>query len=401
MRQKKILLLGGSHQQIPSVTLAKKMGYYVITCDYLPNNPGHKFAHEYYNVSTTDKVCVLDLAKKLQIDGILCYASDPSAPTAAYVAEKIGLAGNPYSSIEILTNKDLFRKFLSENGFHTPKAHGYSALADAICDINSFKMPVMVKPVDSSGSKGITKISSKQDLKKAVEYALKFSRNKRFVVEEFIVRKGYQVSGDGFIVKGRLVFRCFGNDHFDSASPYPFSPVGSSYPLDMPTRIHDKIHSEIQRLFTLLKMKTGACNFDIQIDNDDNIYIIEIGPRNGGNSIPQVIKYATGVDMLKYSIKASMGDDCSDLQMVPTKGFWSANLIYANYEGTLKTVQIEKSLKKNNIVDLAMFMKRGATINPHLGYNNTLGIMILKYSSMTEMLEKINNIQKYVKIIPE
>ena len=81
--QKKVLLLGGSHFQVPSVKTAKQLGYYVITCDYLPNNPGHKYADEYHNVSTTDKEAVLKLAKELKIDGIVCYASDPAAPTAA------------------------------------------------------------------------------------------------------------------------------------------------------------------------------------------------------------------------------------------------------------------------------------------------------------------------------
>ena len=107
---KKVLLLGGSHFQVPSVKCAKRLGYYTITCDYLPDNPGHKYADEYYNVSTTDKEAVLKLAKDLQIDGIVCYASDPAAPTAAYVAEQMGLPGQPYKSVEILANKDLFRK---------------------------------------------------------------------------------------------------------------------------------------------------------------------------------------------------------------------------------------------------------------------------------------------------
>ena len=97
---KKILMLGGTMQQIPIIKLAKEMGLYVITCDYAPENPGHKYADEYHNVSTTDVDGVLELAKELKIDGIVAYASDPAAPTAAYVAEKLGLPGNPYESVQ-------------------------------------------------------------------------------------------------------------------------------------------------------------------------------------------------------------------------------------------------------------------------------------------------------------
>ena len=93
---KKLLMLGGAMQQIPAIKQAREMGHYVITCDYEPTNPGHKYANEYYNVSTTDLKGVLNLAKELDIDGIVAYASDPAAPTAAYVAEKLGLPGNPY-----------------------------------------------------------------------------------------------------------------------------------------------------------------------------------------------------------------------------------------------------------------------------------------------------------------
>ena len=117
------------------------MGFYTVTCDYLPENPGHKFADEYYNVSTTDKEAVLSLAKKLQIDGIVAYASDPAAPTAAYVAEKMGLPGNPYESVKILTEKDLFRDFLHNHGLNCPKAHGYTSCEEAAKDIEQFQFP--------------------------------------------------------------------------------------------------------------------------------------------------------------------------------------------------------------------------------------------------------------------
>ena len=109
---KRVLMLGGSLYQTYAIKEAVRLGYYVITCDYLPDNPGHQYAHEYHNVSTTDKEAVLELAKKLKVDGIVAYASDPAAPTAAYVSEKLGLPTSPYKSVEILSKKHLFRQNL-------------------------------------------------------------------------------------------------------------------------------------------------------------------------------------------------------------------------------------------------------------------------------------------------
>ncbi|MBR4632944.1 MAG: ATP-grasp domain-containing protein [Elusimicrobia bacterium] len=397
----KVLLLGGSHLQVPSVKKAKELGYYTITCDYLPNNPGHKFADEYHNVSTTDKEAVLKLAKKLKIDGIVCYASDPAAPTAAYVAEKMGLPGQPYKSVEILSDKELFRNFLTENNFNVPRTKGYSSIEQAKKEFKEFKLPVMVKPVDSSGSKGVTKISKYEKLEKSIEYALSFSRVKRFIIEEFIEKDGYQIAGDGFSVNGKLVFRCFANDHFILNNGNLFVPTGASFPSNKPLKIHNKVHNEIQRLFTLLNMKTGAYNFDIMLDKNENVFLMEIGARNGGNLIPQVIEYATGVDIVEYTIQAAIGKDCSNLKMVPTKGFWAYYAVHSKETGNLKAININEELKKNNIVEQIMMCNIGDNVNSYIDSTGTLGIMILKFSSMDEMLYKMDNMDKFIQVIAE
>lgn len=395
---KKILLLGGSHFQVPSVKKAKEMGLYTITCDYLPDNPGHKYADEYHNVSTTDKNAVLKLAKDLKIDAIVCYASDPAAPTAAYVAEKMGLPGQPYESVEILSNKDRFRDFLTKNGFNVPKAKGYSSIEEAKAEFSSFKMPVMVKPIDSSGSKGVSKIQSVFELDKAVKYALSFSRAKRFIIEEYVEKYGYQIAGDGFSVDGKLAFRCFANEHFNTKSNNPFVPIGESFPYIMPKRVHDKIHNETQRLLDLLKMRTGAYNFDVRIDKDENVILMELGPRNGGNLIAQVTQYATGVDMVEYTIKAALGTDCSDLKMVEPKGFWSCYMVHSMKEGILEEVQIDDDFRRNNIVEFEMMYKKGDKIDAFKGSNGTLGTMILKFNSQDEMIYKMDNMYEFVNV---
>ena len=401
--QKKVLLLGGSHFQVPSVKTAKQLGYYVITCDYLPNNPGHKYADEYHNVSTTDKEAVLKLAKELKIDGIVCYASDPAAPTAAYVAEKMGFPTSPYKSVEILSNKDKFRAFLTENHFNTPLARGYAyeEINIMLAEIKDFHFPIMVKPVDSSGSKGVKKINSADELRAAVEAAIVYSKCKRFIIEECVETYGYQIAGDGFSVNGELVFRCFANEHFDSSGINPYVPIGESWPYNMPKYIHEKLHAEIQRVLTLLNMKTQAYNFDARIDENENVYLMEIGPRNGGNLIAQVTQYATGVDMVKYTIKAAMGEDCSSLHMVEPKGYWANYMVHSQTSGIFKEVWIDNNFRKNNIVEFEMLFHPGDQIEAFMGSNGTLGTMILKFESQEEMLEKMDHMDSWVKVITE
>ena len=144
------------HTQLPPLIYARSQGHWTITCDYLPDNPGHKLANESYPLSTTDKEAVLDLASSLNIDGVVAYATDPAAPTAAFVAENLGLPGNPYDSVLTLARKDLFRAFLDANGFNVPKSRAFSDTREAREWFEEMGFAAYIKPVDSSGSKGVT-----------------------------------------------------------------------------------------------------------------------------------------------------------------------------------------------------------------------------------------------------
>lgn len=391
---KKILMLGGANQQIPAVLCAKKMGCHVITCDYLPDNPGHKYADEYYNVSTTDMDAVLKLAEKLKIDGIVAYASDPSAPTAAYVAEKLGLPGNPYQSVYLLTQKDLFRKFLAEHGFYVPKAKGYQTYEAAVGDIEQFKFPVMVKPVDSSGSKGVVKIFNKGQLLQAVNEALSYSRGKRFIIEEFIEKKGYQISGDGFSVDGHLVFTSYGNELYSGKGTREYVALGEFWPSLLSAALKEKIDHELQKLITALGMKTCAYNIEVILDAEDHVYILELGPRNGGSYIPQLIQYATGVDLVDYTIKAALGEACTGLKMAESKGFYSNYMIFSTNPGKFRELWFDEEFKKNNLLDVYCTCKKGDIVHAYQNTSHSLGTILFQAGSMEEMIELTNNIER-------
>lgn len=395
---KRLLMLGGSLYQTYAIKAAVEMGYYVITCDYLPENPGHKFAHEYYNVSTTDKNAVLELAKRLKVDGIVAYASDPAAPTAAFVAEKLGLPTSPYKSVEILSKKHLFRKYLADNGFNVPKAKSYTKFEDAENDIDSFHLPVMVKPVDSSGSKGINKLTDKSQLKAFVEDALSYSRDKIFLIEEFIVKNGPQISGDAFSVDGKLVFHCLGNEFYSSKADKDFAPLGECWPSIMPKKVINDLTADLQRLISSLGMKSTAYNVEAIYGTDGKVYILELGARSGGSLIPQVTKLATGVDMVPYVIKAAAGDDCSDLKMQPVKGFWSNYMVHANSTGKYDGIEFDEKFKSENFVDYVTDTKPGDDVHKYRDAQDCIGELILKYDSAEQMNEVIENMDRYVKV---
>lgn len=396
---KKLLLLGGSAQQVVAIEKAKELGFYTVLCDFLEDNPGQYAADKFYLVSTTDKDAVLDVAEKEKVDGVLAYASDPAAPTAAYVAEKLNLPGNPYEAVDILCNKDKFRAFLSKNDFNTPKAKGYKT-ADAVsADMknNFFSFPVIIKPTDSSGSKGVVKCENAEDVIQSFDYSMSFSHCKKVIVEEYIEKFGYQIAGDGLSIDGKLVFRCFANDHFDLNSVNPFVPVSASFPYNMPDMVQDKIHNEIQRLLTLLKMKNCTYNFDIRIDKDYNVYLMEIAPRDGGNYIPQIIRYAAGVDLIEYAVKMALGEPVEIPKMNKVQGFWSYYAVHSAEDGVLDGVDISsKGLEK--IVENHLLKQKGDKVSAFSGANTTLGCLIMNFDSMDEMLDMMDHSEKWIRV---
>ncbi len=391
--------MGGSAQQVVAIESAKRLGYYTVLCDYLPDNPGQYHADVFYQVSTTDKEAVLKVAVNEKIDGILAYASDPAAPTAAYVAEKLGLPGNPYKSVEILCNKDLFRKFLAEHDFCTPKAKGYGSIADAEDELKSglFSFPVIVKPVDSSGSKGVSRINSIDEVKEKLEYAMSFSRSKRIIIEEWVEKYGYQIAGDGLSIDGKLVFRYFANDHFDPKCVNPFVPISASFPYNMPEDVQTKIHDTIQRLLTELGMRTCTYNFDMRIDKDYNVYLMEVAPRDGGNYIPDVIRYATGVDLVECSVKAAMGDPIELPADHDPKGFWAYYAVHSYEDGVLDEVKVRDDVKPM-IIENHLIKHPGDHIEAFRGANSTLGCFVMKFDSMDQMLHMMDHSDEWIRI---
>jgi biotin carboxylase len=400
IKLKKILLLGGSTQQIPAIEYANKAGYYTVLCDYLPDNPGQKYANKFYCVSTTDKEAVLEVAEKEKIDGIVAYASDPAAPTAAYVAEKLGLPSNSYKAVETLGFKDKFREFLKENRFNYPKMEVFEDFNDVKKTVENFKFPLMVKPVDSSGSKGVNKIESSNDLETAFKSALEQSRNKKVIIEEYIVKDHkYLIGGDCFVLNGKVEFWGLLNCH-RNMNVNPLVPVGKSYPVEISEDRFLLIKKEIQRIVDLLDIKFGGFNLEIMFDKKGDLYIIEMGPRNGGNMIPDLLNMITGVDLIAATVEAAMGNFDIDLSYSANEAYFSSFNIHTGKNGILKDIIFDEKIEKK-IIKKVMYKKQGDTVQYFDGANKALGIVFFKFDSMEEMLNTMDNSDKWIKIVVE
>lgn len=396
---KKLMLLGGMRYLVPVIEAAHKLGVYVITCDYLPNNIAHKYSDEYCNVSILEKDKVLEKAKELKIDGILSFACDPGVVTAAYVAEKMGLpSSGPYESVEILQNKGKFRKFLTENNFNVPVAKQYTDIETALNDTEMFNWPVIVKPTDSAGSKGVTKVEEKYKLKDAINYALKFSHSNEFIIEDFLEKVGDSSDCDSFSIDGKLKFVSFSAQKFDENCENPYTPAAYTWPASI-SKIHqEELTNEIQRLLTLLNMKSSIYNIETRECTNGKAYIMECSPRGGGNRLAEMVRYMTGVDMISNIVKVALGMEPDDINQQEIKDNWAEIILHSEKEGTFEKLWISDEIS-SNIVENDLWIEEGTQVGGFSGANEAIGTMVLKFDSEIQMNNVLNNQNNFIKVI--
>lgn len=395
---KKLMLLGGMRYLIPVIEAAHKMGIYVITCDYLPENIAHKYSDEYCNVSIIDKEAVLEVARKLKINGILSFACDPGVETAAYVAEKMGLpCSGPYESISILQNKGKFRKFLKDNGFNVPMAKGYTNIEEALNDVNQFHWPVIVKPTDSAGSKGVTKVEKPNKLEESIKYALSFSHCNEFIIEDFLERVGHSSDCDSFSVNGELKFVSFSGQRFDEKCENPYTPAAYSWPATITNEHKVELTNEIQRLLKLLNMKTSIYNIETRECTDGKAYIMECSPRGGGNRLAEMMKYCTGVDLITNAVKAALGLKIEDVKEKDIDGYWAEIILHSDKPGIFDSLWISEELN-NNLVEKDLWIKQGTKIGGFSGANEAIGTLVLKFNNEIEMEEVLAKQSEFIRI---
>lgn len=395
---KKLLLLGGSSYLLPAIECAHKLGVYVITCDYLPDNIAHQYSDEYRNVSIVDKDAVLALAKELQVDGIMSYATDPGVVVAAYVAEQLGLPTSPYESVALLQNKGKFRAFLKENGFNVPAAKTYVKVEDAIQDVGEFRFPIIVKPVDSAGSKGVTRVDTTEELWAAAKYALQYSLTSEFIVEEFLEKDGCSTDTDSFSVDGELVFCSFDDQMFDAKAPNPYTPSAYAWPSTMPLWAQNELKSELQRLIKLLNMKSTIYNIETRVCTDGKAYIMECTPRAGGNRLSEVLRMATGQDIIMASVKAALGMEIDPLKDPEYDGYWGEIILHSEVDGVFKKLEVDDSIK-HTVQEVDLWVKEGDAVYSFTGANNAIGTVIIKCSNRKELNHIFENVSNLFRIL--
>ena len=393
-------MLGGSAQQVPAIRAAKEMGYYTVLIDYLPDNPGQHVADKWYQESTTDVEAVYRIAKEEGVSGILPYASDPAALPAAIVCERLGLPTNPARSVEILGVKHKFRDFLAANGFACPKKFTFSPntpISEILNQTKELQFPIVIKPTDSSGSKGVTFLNDTSNIAEAISCANSYSRNKILIAEEFIQR-GFPavIGGDIFVENGKIVLfgdmACLRDDGGKS-----LIPIGEKKPHGLNVHQMSNLHRELQRLISALNIQGGELNIEALIDKDDNVHFLEVGPRAGGNMIPIELSDAFGVDLIKANVAVAMGESSNFNPKEPTDCYMTF-VLHSHINGTYQDVEYSSEIEQY-IYRKVHYKTAGDSVEAFDGAGKALGIVFMRFPNVDVMNHTEENIDQVIQVV--
>ena len=391
---KKLLLLGGGHAEIPLIQAAHELGWYVITTGNDRKGLGHPYADKNVFVDFSDKEAMLELARSEGVQAVCSGCNDFALLSTVYVCEKLGLPGHDsYATSLEIHHKDKYRALATRLGIPTPRAlviPTSTDVADFKTAIAQLTFPIIVKPVDLTGGKGIHRAANSDEALAAYKDACSRTRQDHVVVEEFV--QGTNHGFSAMLVKGKVTFAFADNEQY-YINKYLVS--GANTPSTSGGETLSKLRDYSERIARELHLVDGILHIQYIEKPDGTPVIIEICRRPPGDLYIKFVKYATGIDYPKFIVMAETGMDIATIPDAPTQGFWLRHCIMADCEGTVRDVTFAPEIQ-GNIVEKFLWHKPGEVINDVLTYK--AGIVFFKFDTLAEMQDKTARMTELAKI---
>ncbi|HOZ49154.1 MAG TPA: ATP-grasp domain-containing protein [Candidatus Hydrogenedentes bacterium] len=401
-RRRRLLVLGATPFQVPIVKKAHDRGYHVTTLDNIPSNPAHRYADETGDVSIVDAEAVLAFARDHGADGILTGGSDVGVASVGLVCDTLGLPGITHEQGVILTQKDRFRAFQRSQGLRHPEFHVFTN-EDAFLDaVPRLEGRFVIKPVDRSGSKGVTTLDldaplDEAHLRTVFENAHTQSLRKRVIIEAFV--PGVERGGDAFLRHGRFVSFCITNKALTPA-PY-FVPVGHTIPSRLDALTRQAIQDAVGDVLHRLGVHDGPVNFDVMVDDAGTATVLEMSPRFGGNCIPQIIHHGAQFDEIEASIVWAVEGEVPDARacvheaIVPT----GSRILGASQTGVLKSIRPIEQVRHefdDALLELVYDVAPGQPVHQFTQGNYRIGHVIATRPSLDALEASLEAIERAI-----
>lgn len=406
---KKLLLLGGGHAEIPLILAAQELGYYVITTGNARDGLGHPYANKNVFEDFSDKEKMLELAKSEAVDAVCSGCNDFALLSTAYVCEKLGLPGHDSFETSLqIHHKDKYRALATRLGIETPKAisvYNEDGFEDAL---KNLRFPIIVKPVDLTGGKGILRANNREEALVAYKNATGRTRESHIVVEEFVTGSNHGFSA--YLVNQKVAFFFADNEQY-YLNKYMVS--GANTPSTTSAKGLAQLVTDSEKIAKELNLVDGILHIQYIERDDGTPVIIEICRRPPGDLYIKFVKYATGIDYPKFLILAETGDErrkeICDTQFIEESAaeirrhnrhehspYWLRHCVMADREGIVKDVEFSDAIQRN-IIEKFMWFKPGEQITDKMYYK--AGIVFLRFETLEEMQQKTAEMTKLIKVI--
>lgn len=387
------MIVGAGIYQLPAIIAAKKMGLKVVAIDKNPSLEGMRLSDVPGEISTTDIENALILAKKNKIKGILTIGSDVSLPTVSIIAQKLGLKGLPLETIKASSvNKDKMLHKLSLAGLPVVTHRKFKRFKDCLNFAAKDKFPLILKPIDGWGSRGLSRVDSKKELKDAFDNAMSYSAKKEICAEEYV--EGKDTTCEAFILKKRLVFSAFTEKRLTDP-PY-YAPVSHIMPLRIGRTRESELKGIVEKAADVMDIDEGPMDVDIRLTLSGP-RIIELAARLGGNCVPQLVKESFGFDIIEAAINLSLGRRPKIKKT--KKDFSGVSILGSKKAGYVKDIRgIEQARRIRGISEIYIDVKPGDSVNTFKTGSDRIGHIIARATTKERVKKNISHALNLLKI---
>lgn len=395
---KRLLIAGGSHAEVPVIEAAKDRGWYVISTGNDEGAPGHLLADEYIKGDYSDQEFVYRLAKEKQVSAIVSGANDFSYLSTSYACEKLGLPGHDcYETAKIIHTKDRFRRLQEELGLPCPRSvkcrdskELSNFLKESITNNSlEIRFPLLIKPADLTGGKGIAICKNKEETIEAFDRALKATRKDYVVLEQYI--EGSRHGCSVLLKNQRVVFSFFDNEQYGES---PYLVKGASAPSDIPEYTAFSLIRDIEKIAQHLNLVDGLFHVQFILTEEGIPVMIDPCRRMPGDLYILLVKYTTGVDYPAEILKAETGGTLFDAYRTE-HNFIARECIMTRESGRIESVYLDSELNQH-LIDSFLKENEGQWIDDPLKYK--AGILILKFPSWWIMQDILGRFDELARI---
>ena len=388
---KKLMIMGAGIYQVPLIKKAKEMGIYTIAVSIPGNYPGFALADKVIYENTVDYEKILEVAKAEKIDGIVTAGTDVAVITIGKVCDELGLSGIGFEAAKVASNKILMKRKYEEYGVRTARFREVGLDEEVGEKIQDLNYPLIVKAVDSSGSRGITRVNSEAGLEEAVNAVKSVTRTDHFIVEEFV--EGKEFGAQAFVQNGKLKFALPHGDYVFQGDTGV--PIGHFAPYDLSEEVIADAEEQLEKAIQAMGLNNCAINADF-ILKDDKTYVLELGGRSGATCLAELVSIYYGYDYYEKLIRAALGED---LEFPQDHAMPNASmLLRSDRDGVIRSI-VNHNVEDPDICEIQFDYNVGDAVKKfHVGPHR-IGHVITKGDTLDAAVKKLQEALDNIEIV--